>query len=538
MVSLAPKTIRKILYLLIFSLPFLLNIPSFCLAADQKRTKIQFLITSDLHGWLSSSLIYPDKRRTGLLHIADFIQNQRQRNPEAILIDCGDLLQGSPLVHYYNRIAKKPVDNNPFFQAFLSLGYDAVVVGNHDLAVNPLFESAFLKKSNFTWLGANLLRNSVHLVPPYIILNRGGLKIAVIGITTPGASMWLPSDQLAGIKIEPIKDSLKKWLKHIAISESPDLVVGVFHAGLNPFRDDINSKLIRISPANGVKAAIKAVKGLDIAFLGHDHVLNPKNTAQRLIYIQNTAVICGGRWGEAVISVELAFEKSGESWRRVKIEKTVFHASQDDTIAQIYLKKLPSEYKSFLDTKLQYVFGRTLREDAENCINQLVALANDDVTVDGSMLPAVKIFKPSRYFGKKISRSDIYRWLPYDNRSVVVPMNAREIGLILARWAPQGNRKKRPQKSIYLRMKQNKVFREEKKWWLDAKDFRTKYQILVGDYHYQGGGGVLSQFFINFRESRRSSSDFLREKLYSYLSKVNQPLPDSCKFLKASKSED
>jgi 2',3'-cyclic-nucleotide 2'-phosphodiesterase (5'-nucleotidase family) len=521
--------------LIVVVLTFLNSPPAYSAVDTEKTKKVQFLITSDLHGRLSTSFIYPSRRRSGLLHITSIIRRERQRNPAAILIDCGDLLQGSPLVHYFNRFSAKPSDQNPFFKTFLSLKYDAVVVGNHDLAINPLFESEYLKHANFSWLGANVFRGGAQLVHPYITFNRKGLKITVIGITSPGVRMWVSAEQLAGINVGPIKGSLEKWLKQIKKKESPDLVIGAFHAGLNPFRDDINSKLSRIPPANGAKAAIGAVKGIDIAFLGHDHTLSPKDSKQGLIYVGDTPVISGGRWGEAVVSVDLHLKKNNDSWKIVKIDKKILRADQNRKIDKTYKKKLPTEYRSYINGRLPYVFGRTTRREAEKCLNQLVAIANDDKEADGTMLPSVSIYKLNRYFERNIVRRDLFHWLPYDNRAVVVPLSAREIGLIFEKYAPQTKESSYHYKSIYPRMKKKIQYSGEGKWWLDAGDFEKKYKILVSDYHHQGGGGVFTQFFINLRKPRRITPIYLRDQLFSFLAEPNEKLPNSCRFLKHSK---
>jgi len=507
-------------------------VPPGKLSADTRIQKVRLLFTSDIHGWLSTSLIYPNRPRNGLLHIAQAIKREREQNSDAILIDCGDLLQGSPLIHYAHRFSDKSVNNSPFFKTFSSLKYDAVVVGNHDLAVNPLFENNYLPNSNFKWLGANINRNGTPLVHPYMILHQGELKIAIIGLTTPGVGMWLSAAQLKGIKIDSLERSLRKWLQYIRKNESPDLIIGAFHVGLNPFRDDVSSKLSRLSPANGAKAAIRAVKGLDLALLGHDHTLNPRKTRSRIIYIEKTPIISGGRWGEALLSVILHLQESGKSWRIKKIEKKVIKASQDVAVEMSYRQGLPVEYKKYISTPLPYKITRTSRLNAEDCLNQLTAMANDSSSIDGSILPKIRIYKMSRYIGKTLTRRLLFHWLPYANKGVRVQMSGREIALLI-----RNNQQVLADgtvrfKSVYPLVKGRVKIDNEGSWWLNLRNFEDKYTILVSDYHYHGGGGVLSQLFMNREEKAVYSTGIIRDRLFQFLAVQQDNLPKDCSFLK------
>ena len=149
--------------------------------ADQKSKQIRLIVTSDLHGWMSTALMYPNRKKKGLLHLAKGIKKARAENPDLILLDAGDLLQGSPLVSYIHKTQKSPAVEDPFFRLFQSLEYHAVVVGNHDLGINPLFEREYLPNSKFSWLAANVYRNKNLVFKPFLTLDCNGLKIAILG---------------------------------------------------------------------------------------------------------------------------------------------------------------------------------------------------------------------------------------------------------------------------------------------------------------------------------------------------------------------
>ncbi len=211
--------------------------------AGSNNTTLRFLFTSDLHGWLSSAWIYPERRHSGLLHLKKTILDLKKQHNDLFLIDAGDLLQGSPLVHYYHHVETRGVSQNPFFKEFNELNYDAVVVGNHDFSLNPSFELDYVPNSRFNWLAANAYRDDNCVFKPYLVYIRNGIKVVILGFTTPGAHMWMGPSELQGIQIEALEKSVPEWIGRVKAVENPDFLVGVFHVGLNFYYDDENSKI-------------------------------------------------------------------------------------------------------------------------------------------------------------------------------------------------------------------------------------------------------------------------------------------------------
>ena len=96
-----------------------------------ERVQITILGTTDLHGNLNPIDYYtnkPDNR--GLAKIATLIKRVRKEQPNLVLIDSGDTIQGSPLESFHNRKNNQPKD--PMMLAMDSLNYDAMTVGNHE----------------------------------------------------------------------------------------------------------------------------------------------------------------------------------------------------------------------------------------------------------------------------------------------------------------------------------------------------------------------------------------------------------------------
>ncbi|MCP4756599.1 MAG: bifunctional metallophosphatase/5'-nucleotidase [Proteobacteria bacterium] len=497
---------------------------------DSKR--IRLLITSDMHGWLSTSLVYPRAKRRGLLHIADTIRSARRDDPLSILIDAGDLLQGAPLLHFYHRDGKPGGVENPFFSLVRSLRYDAVVVGNHDLAINPLFERNYVPASNFSWLAANVHRNGKPVFQPYTLLKRNGLKIAVLGFTTPGSMMWLAPEYLNGIEIDSIEQAVGKWLKIVEKDVKPDLRIGVFHVGLNSFRDDENSKLNRIPDSNGFRKTIEGISGFDLAIFGHDHRLMPNRSGQYLDYIGKTPIVGGGHWAAALIDIELLLRKQNRVWRIVEIETKVKPASQNGKTDRGYLEVLSDDYTNYLYEELPWMFSATTRDQAGKCLNMLNALAQDGPDIVGTMFPKARIARLRRSIGKKIRRLDLLRWFPYDNRSVVIDVSLRDIYLLSHPTSEYGRKKVHRNRILFpwIKVPLNTV--EKNTWWLDRGRFERKYRIKISDYHFQGGGGIIPRLFPDRNRTPDRSNEYLRDRLFDFLKSKENQLPQACGFLK------
>lgn len=522
------KNIKGLILLVWLSI-FIFQSPNSILCFE-KRKEIQILVTSDIHGWLSTSLIYPTRKRKGLLHIADIIKKARQSNPELLLIDAGDLLQGSPLAHFFNHVAK-PILDNPFFHIFQILNYDAVVVGNHDLAINPLLEEIYLPVSNFTWLAANVYRNSQLVFSPYKIVNRSGTKIAILGFTTPGSLMWNDSDKSESFTIHSISDAIYYWLKVLKKTEKPNVIIAVFHAGLDPFRDDENSKFKRIPSTNVSKRMLEDVEGVDLAIVGHDHRLNPTQKKRNISYIGKIPVVQAGRWAEVVLDVKLNWKGHNFGQISPDITVNVLPAIQNKQIDDEYKSSLPDAFKEYLFESLPLHFQNAPKKQLTKCINILNALAQDDTIIDGTMFPKIKIDRKRDVVNDDLRRIDLFRWIKYDNKSVTIKVNGKQISLLNSPKPEYGKRKARSNRVLFPWFKIDLERGNSYFGGLNKHHFKKNKLIKISNYHNNGGGGIIPQIFLQQADILEKSNEFLRDNLYEYLKSCNHSWPDECQFL-------
>lgn len=490
---------------------------------------LHLLITSDIHGWLSTSLMHPGRKRKGLLHIEDHILSIRRRYPNAILIDGGDLLQGSPLVHYFNRVAGVRPAANPFFARFNRLKYDVAAVGNHDLELNPDFEEKYVPASSFHWISANLERDGRFVFKPYTVLVRNGLKIAVVGFTTPGILMWLGKEQINRMTVNAIEKTAETLIPDIYRKENPDIVIGVFHSGTRPTRDDENSKLNRIPSSSAARQCLLNTRGIHLAIVGHDHILYPYRSGMPLRRIGESIVIEGGAKGEALIRVAMEVEKKRHQSIIRKIRISVLKALQHASIDKTYSHLLSPDYKSYLAEQLPWSVGRASKKTVARCVNDLIAQSNEEGGISGTLFPEARISYVRDLQGRNLNRRDLFTWLPYDNRPVTVRLSKRQIRLLRSAQPNYGYRRVPYNRKLYTWLKKPLQKQEEWTWILNPDLFARSLKVKISDYHFHGGAGIAAGIFMDEDDLLASSEMFCRDILFSYL-KNSQKLPPSCHF--------
>ncbi len=168
-------------------------------ALEPDMACISILHTTDLHGHILPTSDYDGTTNLGgLARCVTQIQRWRRQNPNSILIDVGDVYQGTD-VSLRNK-------GGLMIDLFNHLNYDAWVIGNHefDWGIEPFHDA--LQKSAMPVLAANLLfegtsagefqdgKHPMANVQPMIVKEILGIKVAIIGITTPGMSFWLPRE--------------------------------------------------------------------------------------------------------------------------------------------------------------------------------------------------------------------------------------------------------------------------------------------------------------------------------------------------------
>ena len=230
---------------------------------------LTFVETTDTHGAFADCA-----------NDATVIRQMKNRlGDRLILLDNGDNLQGTP----YQYCSNHDEAHDNLSSAFLNFfPYDVVGVGNHDVEAGKAVFDRLRSELTMPVVCANVLDEATGKPywTPYVVLRRGGYKIAVLGLLTPYVVTWVPERLRPGLRFEQAEAAAAYWVKIIREKERPDLMIGLFHTGWEPQEQNLPDD-VPLGRENSTKWIVENVPGLDLVFYGHDHrakaakVVNP-----------------------------------------------------------------------------------------------------------------------------------------------------------------------------------------------------------------------------------------------------------------------
>ena len=230
-------------------------------------THITILGTSDLHGniWGFS---YEDSKETannGMARLYTYIEGVRKENPDTLLIDAGDDIQGTIMTDdIYN---KTPDEEHPVIAAMNYMGYDAMTLGNHEFNWGVDTASRILAQAGFPVLAANV-RNSDRSYATglgWVIIPVSGINVAVIGTVTPDVPIWDGGKEgIDGLQFLPANVAVKEAIEEIG--EQADVIMVSAHMGMYAEFDEENG-------SDSAQKILDDNPGIDILQVAHNHVV-------------------------------------------------------------------------------------------------------------------------------------------------------------------------------------------------------------------------------------------------------------------------
>ena len=237
------------------------------LFSKEKEITIKIVETSDVHGsFFPYDFITRRDVGGSLARAMTFVKNLREEyGKNVLLLDNGDILQGQPVCYYYNYVV--PEKTNIVAKVINYMGYDAQTVGNHDIETGHDVYDKWIGETQCPMLGANIVNTATGkpYVAPYTIIERDGVRIAVIGMLTPAIPNWLNEELWSGLRFDEMTSTARRWVKHVKEVEKADVVIGLFHSGkeggitTDEYEEDAS---LRVA---------KEVEGFDLILFGHDH---------------------------------------------------------------------------------------------------------------------------------------------------------------------------------------------------------------------------------------------------------------------------
>lgn len=274
---------------------------------------LKLIETSDIHGNFFPYNFVTDQPTEGsLARVCALLEKMREKYGQRLIyIDNGDILQGQPTAYYYNFVDTQT--EHPGAAMLNYLRCDVGNMGNHDIEAGHAVYDRWVRECHFPVLGANII--DVHTgepyLTPYVMLEREGVRIAVLGMITPAIPMWLPETLWSGLRFEDMEECARHWVPLIREKERPDLVIGVFHAGKESVRQ------VDFYNEDATMDIARNVPGFDVLLIGHDHRRycgTVTNVEGRRVWVVNPA-----NNGVMVGDVDIHLSKLGSRVVRKKI---------------------------------------------------------------------------------------------------------------------------------------------------------------------------------------------------------------------------
>lgn len=276
-------------------------------SAQSREVRLTLLETSDVHGnYLPYDYLAGCPGPGSLARVSTYVDSLRQADgaESVVLLDNGDILQGQPTAYYYNFIDTKAP--HLCAQVLNYMHYDAGTVGNHDIEAGHAVYDRWTAMCKHPVLAANVIdtKTGRPYWKPYTIIERKGVKIAVLGLLTPAVPQWLPEVLWQGLRFDDMVETARHYMPEMR--RQADVVVGLFHSGVG--REDEGGQGVE----NASIEVARRVPGFDLVFCGHDHrrarrrvadtagdsvlILNPANNAVAVAAAELTLSHRDGRW--------------------------------------------------------------------------------------------------------------------------------------------------------------------------------------------------------------------------------------------------
>ena len=395
--------------------------------------KLVFLHSSDTHGFLLPT-DYHNKTDydapVSLSRVSSVIKSEKGKYgaDHVVVTDAGDCLQGSPLASYthstgdYNDLLK-------FTEAYNAVGYDARCLGNHDFNFGLDYLSYYVDQNKAPIINDNILdaeTNVPFFGKEYVIIEKNGLKIGILGITTQYIPHWEPAKNVVGLKFASAYEKIKHYAK--ILRPQVDVLAVMYHGGFES--DPVTGKATE--PHRGENEGYKIlteIPEVDVFLTGHQH--------RRLnVVTKDTAIVQPGYRGEAVAEVILDIDDQTKKITNMTTKLIDTKDYDPDPAVVEKVADLDKRTQEWLDQPIAHLNKPARIENAMkgriesapfiNLIQQMqLWFTKADVSATAVMSETAK------GFDKTVTMRDILLNYPYANQLCRVKLTGKELRHII-----------------------------------------------------------------------------------------------------------
>ena len=508
--------------------------PAYSFPAPQAAQSVHITLigTTDLHAHIDPVDYYANKPiALGFAKIATLIRGIRKEQPNSLLLDAGDTIQGTPLGYYF--ATEERAKPNPMMLVMNALGYDAAAVGNHEFNFGLDYLWKTKREAHFPILAANIKQtytSGVEHFDPYIIKNVGGVRVALLGFVTQSIPHWEIPAHYKGYEFESIVTAARRVIPEVR--KKADVVVVIAHSGLGPDPENKTPSLyLEIPGENQVLELANQVPGIDVILFGHTH----DQVAERIV--NGVLLTQPKNWGGSLARIDLDVARGADGhWQIASKHSTVIPVTAE-TPVDPEVTKLAAPYEqatqAYLDTPVatsaREMSGATARFEDEPLTDLIHTVQLEYGHADISM--ATMLFTGVKIPAGKVTTRQLAALYIYENTLYTVEMTGAQFRDALEHAAgvyqpwplPAGEKLHLPvynadtaagvNYTIDLRLPVghrivNLTYKGKP---LDATQ---KFRVAINNYRYGGGGGydVYKGLPVTYRSTQE-----IRELITEYL---------------------
>jgi len=402
-----------------------------CAPPNQLRTPesidLAVATTTDVHGRLRGWDYYANQEDPvrGLSRAATIVDSVRAANPgRVILLDGGDLLQGNPLAYVAARVSRDRM--NPIVAAMNAMQYDAAAIGNHEYNYGVPYLDSAVRQAKFPFLSANTYRidpAGIHAYSPWTIVERHGLKVGIVGATTPGVALWDAENIRDRLRFGDIVPAIRDAVRE-ARAAGAEIVLVTIHSGLNePSSYDTVSTGV---PSENVAARVASeVPGIDLVLYGHSHKENRGSAIGQTLLIQPK------NWATSVDIAHLIVSRSGGRWvvseKRSDLVQAAGHAESPALLAAT--DAIHRETVAYVTTPIGSTSERWAADSARVKDTPLIDfILETERKAAGSDLASTAAFSTEVVMGPgPVTIAQVAQLYPYDNTLRAVRITGKQL---------------------------------------------------------------------------------------------------------------
>ncbi|MBM4875332.1 2',3'-cyclic-nucleotide 2'-phosphodiesterase [Vibrio parahaemolyticus] len=354
--------------------------------------KLRIIETTDIHTNVMDYDYYKDQpsQQIGLSRAATLVKQAKSEVENSVLVDNGDLIQGSPMGDYMAAKGIQTGEVHPVYKAMNQLHYDVGNIGNHEFNYGLDFLQNTLAGANFPYINANVFdkKTGEHYFQPYLIKTHSfkdtdgevhQVKVGYIGFVPPQIMVWDKKNLEGNVVAKDIKETAEKLIPQMK-KEGADIIVAIPHSG-------VSTDPYKLGAENSVYY-LTQVKGIDAIAFGHSHAVFPGKGFENLQGVDNNkGTINGvtaampGRWGSHVGVMDLVIEQKDGQWQVVEGQseaRPIFDKATKKSLAEAdqgIIKALEDDHKGTREFVNQPI-GK-----ANDVMYSFLALVQDDPTI-------------------------------------------------------------------------------------------------------------------------------------------------------------